>query len=85
MKLSEDAVIKRMDFGRECDEYMKKMRGEANWLNRLERELIVKRYLTLEEPYDYDVYNEMGMSERQYYRIKARAFYNPSSTVLRPF
>ncbi|MCQ5364736.1 ArpU family transcriptional regulator [Anoxybacillus salavatliensis] len=72
---TEDIAIKKVDFERERDEYMEKVRRAVNRLTKLERELIVKRYLTLEEPYDYDVYNEMGMSERQYYRIKARAFY----------
>lgn len=72
---TERAAIRKVDFERERDEYMEKVRRAVNRLTKLERELIVKRYLTLEEPYDYDVYNEMGMSERQYYRIKARAFY----------
>lgn len=72
---TESAAIRKADFERERDEYMEKVRRAVNRLTKLERELIVKRYLALEEPYDYDVYNEMGMSERQYYRIKARAFY----------
>jgi len=25
--------------------------------------------------YDYELYNEMGMSESKYYRLKARTFY----------
>ncbi|WP_254866665.1 hypothetical protein [Geobacillus sp. LEMMY01] len=25
--------------------------------------------------YDYELYNEMGMSEQQYYRMKAGTFY----------
>lgn len=31
--------------------------------------------MQLEEMYDYEVYAEMGMSQRSYYRIKAKAFY----------
>lgn len=36
---------------------------------------IIKRYMTLEEPYDYEVYNEMGISESKFYRIREKAFY----------
>ena len=72
---TESAAIKKVDFERERDEYMERIRRAVNRLNKMERELIIKRYMTLEEPYDYEVYNEMGMSERKYYRIKSRAFY----------
>jgi ArpU family phage transcriptional regulator len=41
----------------------------------MERELIIKRYMCLEEPRDYDVYNEMGISESTFYRIREKAFY----------
>ncbi|PJW19278.1 ArpU family transcriptional regulator [Geobacillus thermodenitrificans] len=72
---TESAVIDKVDFERERDEYMERIRRAVNRLNKLERELIVKRYLTLEEPYDYDVYNDMGISESTFYRIREKAFY----------
>ncbi|MBW3490803.1 ArpU family phage packaging/lysis transcriptional regulator [Bacillus sp. FDAARGOS_1420] len=40
-----------------------------------QRDIIIKRYLEDEDICDYMVYNEMGMSERTYRRVKARAFY----------
>ncbi|OOR10822.1 ArpU family transcriptional regulator [Bacillus cereus] len=40
-----------------------------------QRDIIIKRYLEDEDICDYIVYNEMGMSERTYRRVKARAFY----------
>ncbi|WP_243523696.1 ArpU family phage packaging/lysis transcriptional regulator [Bacillus pseudomycoides] len=40
-----------------------------------QRDIIIKRYLEDEDVCDYMVYNEMGMSERTYRRVKARAFY----------
>ncbi|MEN1934213.1 ArpU family phage packaging/lysis transcriptional regulator [Paenibacillus sp. 102] len=40
-----------------------------------QREIITKRYLEDEDVCDYMVYNEIGMSERTYRRVKARAFY----------
>lgn len=42
---------------------------------RNQRDIITKRYLEEEDVCDYMVYNEMGMSERTYRRVKARAFY----------
>ncbi|MGG3823167.1 ArpU family phage packaging/lysis transcriptional regulator [Geobacillus thermodenitrificans] len=72
---TESAVIDKVDFERERDEYMERIRRAVNRLNKLERELIVKRYLTLDEPYDYDVYNEMGISESTFYRVREKAFY----------
>ncbi|WP_144508279.1 ArpU family phage packaging/lysis transcriptional regulator [Bacillus mycoides] len=40
-----------------------------------QRNIIIKRYLEDEDVCDYMVYNEMGMSERTYRRVKSRAFY----------
>ncbi|MGH1092480.1 ArpU family phage packaging/lysis transcriptional regulator [Bacillus mycoides] len=40
-----------------------------------QRNIIIKRYLEDEDVCDYMVYNEIGMSERTYRRVKARAFY----------
>jgi hypothetical protein len=34
-----------------------------------------------EEMYDYELYNEMEMSESKYYRLKARAFYKLAFTL----
>jgi ArpU family phage transcriptional regulator len=68
-------VIDKVDFERERDEYMEWIRRGVNRLSPRERELIIKRYLSNEEIYDYELYNEMGMSESKYYRIKSRAFY----------
>ncbi|BDG48234.1 MULTISPECIES: hypothetical protein [Parageobacillus] len=41
----------------------------------MERELIIKRYMCLEEPRDCDVYNEMAIGESTFYRIREKAFY----------
>ncbi|MEH7458503.1 ArpU family phage packaging/lysis transcriptional regulator [Bacillus sp. JJ1127] len=68
----------------EREEWLEKMSfriGQA--LNRFgngiagrnQRDIIIKRYLEDEDVCDYMVYNEMGMSERTYRRVKARAFY----------
>ncbi|ADU95304.1 ArpU family phage packaging/lysis transcriptional regulator [Geobacillus sp. Y412MC52] len=72
---TESAVIRKVDFERERDEYMNRIVRAVNRLTKLQRELIVRRYMSIEEPRDYDVYNEMCISESKYYRERERAFY----------
>ncbi|HHP1048935.1 ArpU family phage packaging/lysis transcriptional regulator [Bacillus thuringiensis] len=43
--------------------------------SKIQRDIIVKRYLEDEEVFDYMVYNEIGMSERTYRRNKSNVFY----------
>lgn len=64
-----------MDFERERENYIEWIRRAVNRLAPKEREIIVKRYLQDEEIFDYEIYNEIGYSERRYYRLKARIFY----------
>jgi ArpU family phage transcriptional regulator len=68
-------VIDKVDFERERDEYIERIHKVVNRLNYNERELMIKRYLSDEEVYDYELYNEIGYSERRFYRLKARIFY----------
>lgn len=71
---TEDAVIGKVDQEKEREKYIEWIRKAINRLSYKERELIIKRYLE-EDMYDYELYNQMGMSERKYYRDKARTFY----------
>lgn len=71
----EDAVIDKVDLEKEREKYIEWIRKGINKLQFKEREMIIKRYLDDEECYDYELYNQMGMSERKFYRLKARAFY----------
>lgn len=72
---TEEVVIDRIDGERERIEYIERIRRAVNRLGIRERELIIKRYLEEDEVYDYEIYNDKGMSERQYYRFKGRVFY----------
>ncbi|WP_374717109.1 ArpU family phage packaging/lysis transcriptional regulator [Geobacillus thermodenitrificans] len=72
---TEDIAVKRADFDREKCKYMEKIHRAVNRLTKLQRELIVKRYMTFEELRDYDVYNDMCISESKYYREREKAFY----------
>jgi ArpU family phage transcriptional regulator len=72
---TEDVAIYNVDSERTRDNYIQSIIRGVNRLSKLEREIIYKRYLETEETYDYEIYNEMGFSERRFYRLKARIFY----------
>ncbi|MFS0822156.1 ArpU family phage packaging/lysis transcriptional regulator [Bacillus sp. 1P02SD] len=72
---TENAVIDKVDFEIERDQYLERIIRGVNRMTKFEREIIYKRYLEEEETYDYEIYNELGFSERRYYRLKARIFY----------
>jgi ArpU family phage transcriptional regulator len=73
---TEDAAVNKADQDRERESYIEWFRRGVNRLKFKEREIIVKRYLGDEEMYDYELYSQIGMSERKFYRLKARAFYS---------
>ncbi|MED0686574.1 ArpU family phage packaging/lysis transcriptional regulator [Anoxybacillus ayderensis] len=72
---TESVATRKVDFERERNEYMNRIMRAVNRLTKLQRELIIRRYMSVEEPRDYDVYNEMCISESKYYRERERAFY----------
>ncbi len=72
---TEDTAIKRVDYEIKRDTFMQRVQCAVNRLNKRERELIIKTYMTYEDVYVFDVYNEMGISEATYYRIREQAFY----------
>ena len=72
---TEETAIKRLDMEKKRKDFLQRIQRAVNRLAYQERSLIVKRYLSNDDVYDYEVYNELGFSERKYYRIKARAFY----------
>lgn len=73
---TEEAAIQNVDNKIERQRFLIRVQKAVNRLNRREREIIIKRYMDPEEHFDYQVYNDLGLSERSYYRVKARAFYN---------
>lgn len=72
---TENAVIDKVDFELERDRFLDWIIRGVNRLNKMEREIIYKRYIEDEETFDYEIYNELVLSERRYYRLKARIFY----------
>lgn len=72
---TEDAAIRNVDFEKERSEYIKRISLAVNRLGYKERAILIRRYMTEEDLYDYQVYNELHMSERTYHRHKSKAFY----------
>lgn len=72
---TEQAVMDRIELDIARNKHIEWVLKAVNRLSKMEREIIYKRYLEDEEIFDYEIYNEMGMSERRYYRLKARIFY----------
>jgi ArpU family phage transcriptional regulator len=72
---TEQAVMDRIELEIARERHISWILKGVNRLTKLEREIIYKRYLEDEEVFDYEIYNNIGMSERRYYRLKARIFY----------
>ena len=73
---TESIAIERVDEERRRVEYVEFFRRAVNRLNKKEREAFILRYLGEDELYDYEVYNELGMSESYYHqKFKPRIFY----------
>ncbi|MCM3525260.1 ArpU family transcriptional regulator [Bacillus subtilis] len=72
---TEEAALKRLEWEIQRDKFLKRIQRAVNRLSQRERQIIVMLYMKLEEMYDYEVYAEMGLSQRSYYRVKAKALY----------
>ncbi|MDL2028221.1 ArpU family transcriptional regulator [Bacillus subtilis] len=72
---TEDTALKRLDWEIQRDKFLKRIQRAVNRLTQRERQIIVMLYMQPEELCDYEVYTEMNMSHRNYYRVKAKAFY----------
>lgn len=72
---TEEAAVNKIDQEEKRKKYITWIRKAVNRLSYQERAVIINRYLVDDEVYDYEVYNDLGYSERKYYRVKARAFY----------
>lgn len=72
---TEDAAIKNVDIAMERSKYIKQMMTVINRLAEVERTIIIKEYLDNNYRYNYEIFNELGISESQYYKLKGRAFY----------
>jgi ArpU family phage transcriptional regulator len=70
---TEAVAIQRMDYEREREEYMQMIEEAVNRCSELERAIIIRSYMQPEDVYDYEIFNELGLSESKYYRLKGKA------------
>jgi ArpU family phage transcriptional regulator len=74
-KPAEETATWNVDTEERMKEIAERVQKAVGRLGRLERQIIEMRYLNDEEIYDYNVYTELHMSERKYYRLKSKAIY----------
>ena len=72
---TENAAIDNVDYETKRLKYINWIANAVNRMSKLERKIIYKRYLEDTELFDYQIYTELNMSERNYYRLKSRLFY----------
>ncbi|MGM5473083.1 ArpU family phage packaging/lysis transcriptional regulator [Bacillus pumilus] len=82
---TESMAIKRIEWEQKRNAYLERVQKAVNRLPYNERQIIIKRYTQQEPVFDYQVYNEIGMSERSYTRLKGKTFldlaYAPNEVV----
>ncbi|WP_222115246.1 ArpU family phage packaging/lysis transcriptional regulator [Bacillus sp. SLBN-3] len=72
----EDAVIEKVDFEKERDAYIERIRRAVNRLTARERQMVIRKYFGEDELFDYEIYNELGMGETFYnQKFKPRVYY----------
>lgn len=69
----EHAAIKNVDIEKFRKTFLGRMQLSVNRLSYLQRAILIRRYMTDDSIFDYEVFNELGMSERNYHRVKAKA------------
>lgn len=68
-------ALANVSYEQERARFLKMVTEGVNRLSARERAIIVLGYLKDEPLYDYQIYSELNLSERQFYRLKASAFY----------
>lgn len=72
---TEQAAIANVEYEQKRVKYITWIANAVNRISKIERAIIYKRYLQDNELFDYQIYRELNMSERNYYRLKSRVFY----------
>lgn len=70
---TEETAVRNLEQLRERTRTIERVQKAVNRLSEIERAIVVKRYLEVDDVFDYEVYHELGLSERKYYRLKAKA------------
>ncbi|MDN4069950.1 ArpU family phage packaging/lysis transcriptional regulator [Paenibacillus vini] len=74
-KPCEDVAIHNAQREMELKQAFERVEKGLRALKRMERQIIEMRYLDDEDANDYNVYSELHLSERSYYRRKSGALY----------
>lgn len=74
-KAIENAAVHNVDTENRMKEQQEQVDRAVARLGRTERRIIEMRYMEDDEVFDYNVYNEMGIGETKYYRMKSSAMY----------
>ena len=70
-----DAAIANIDYERERIQFLNRIHTAVNRLTPRERAIIIQAYLLDEPMYDYEIYTELNVSERHFYRMKSNMLY----------
>lgn len=74
-KPAEDIGTWNVDTDERMKETQERVDRAVGRLGRLERQIIQQRYLEDDEVFDYNVFSDLHLSERKYYRVKSNAIY----------
>lgn len=72
---TEKSAIANVEYEQKREKYINWIVSAVNRLSKMERTIIYKKYLQENEQFDYQIYRDLNMSERNYYRLKSRLFY----------
>lgn len=72
---TENAAIRNVELFREAESFFERFNRAMYKLSLKERRIIVMSFLEEEPRFDYEIYNEIGVSESTFYRIKPQALY----------
>ncbi len=70
---TEEAAIENVERERARNEFIHKVVNAINRLTEDERILVVKEYVDQNQYFNYEIYNDLGISESKYYKIKGKA------------
>lgn len=71
----EGAAVKSADHFKEYEKFFSWFNRGLCKLTRIERHLITLAYLEMEPMYNYEIYTELNISERKFYRMRSKALY----------
>ena len=71
----ENAAIKNVEHYKQAEKFFERFNRGFYKLTRKERQIIIKAFLDEVPMFNYQIANELNVSERTFYRMKAQALY----------